>query len=205
MKISTKQLKAVLKFAAKKDRRYYLEGIRVLVKAGNCHLIATNGNTMFCGVFDLPEADKMFDCDIIISSDNVKTALKLAKKAKETEIALTFPSPEENMMAWWTLGATAFRPIDGTFPDVQRLINLARQKANNPKEASNYNFDYLVDARDALRLWDNTPKANYALHQRGTDAASMHAANGNAFVLIMPLRVDNADSIPVFHDVASSQ
>lgn len=204
MKISTKKLEAVLKFAAKEDARYYLEGVHVLVKAGKCHLIASDGTAMFCGVFDLPEDNEMFDCDIIISSDNVKTALKLAKKAKETEIALTFPSPEENMMAWWTLGATAFRPIDGKFPDVQRLINLARQKANNPKEASNYNFDYLVDARDALRLWDNTPKANnYALHQRGMDAASMHALIGNAFVLIMPLRVDNDDAIPVFHDVAS--
>lgn len=201
MKISTQKLEAVLKFAAKKDERYYLEGVRVAVRAGKCHLMASDGGAMFCGVFDIPEGDEMFDCDIIIPAGDVKIALKLAKLVKANEVALTFHNPEGSLTGGWTLASTSFRPIDGRFPDAQRLINMAREKAGEPQQAANYSVDYLVAARDALRLWDNTPKANYALHQRGTDAASMHASNGSAFILIMPIRLDKSDDVPVFHDV----
>lgn len=174
--IRSNQLKAAYMCAAKKDVRYYLNGVHIRKDESMRHhgvIEATNGHYLFQGCFsDASGADSISDCppfDIIIPND----AIKLALSSKDSALTITTSS----------VGSISYTPIDAKFPDFTAVI---------PKEfsgiAGNYNYDYLSLLSDALSAWDDRKKGVYRLEQNGP-SASARMASMDAFCIVMPVRV----------------
>lgn len=93
-------IKAASYMAAKKDVRYYLNGVHIVKEDGIVTVESSNGHTAFqC---------KNDNLNIIIPNDDINTILKLGKD-------LVIKDGKVN-------GVFKFDVIDGNFPDLDRVI-----------------------------------------------------------------------------------
>ena len=181
--IITKQLlKALIPCSAEKDVRYYLNGALFSYRAATKRLevISTNGVILSRFIADYPEETEP-DFDIIIPIDTLKAAVKAL--GKSPAVALERIDDKR-----WALDLQLFSPIDGKFPDWQR-VNPDRNLFKDDSPAGQFNLDYQVAARKALREYYDTPNAHYKLHHRGpTDSALMaKSLDDECFVVLMPM------------------
>ena len=181
MKITfkTTSLFAALECSAKKDIRYYLQGINIQIKKiGVCMVYGCDGHILFAG--QLPyDGDYVAELNIIIPTDAVK---RLNKKAELTELEFD----GQNYM----LGGARFVPVDGKYPDTGRVIPDIDSSID--QSPGTYNPDLLIRGRAALALYLGV-KPNYTFNfiQRGSDSAVMHAGTNECLVVIMPMRATN--------------
>ena len=174
--VKTTSLLAALECSAKKDIRYYLQGINIQIKKIGVGMVyGTDGHMLFAG--QLPyDGDYVAELNIIIPTDAVK---RLDKKAEFTELEYD----GQNYM----LGGARFVPVDGRYPDVGRVIPDIDH--NTEQAPGTYNPDLLVRARAALSLYLGVkPKDTFNFIQRGSDSAVMHAGTNECLVVIMPMR-----------------
>lgn len=174
--LKTSALFAALECSAKKDIRYYLQGINIQIKKIGVGMVyGTDGHILFAG--QLPyEGDYVAELNIIIPTDAVK---RLDKKAEFTELEFD----GQNYM----LGGARFVPLDGRYPDIGRVI--PQIDHNTEQSPGTYNPDLLVRGRTALALYLGVkPKDTFNFIQRGSDSAVMHAGTNECLVVIMPMR-----------------
>jgi len=177
--LKTTSLLAALECAAKKDIRYYLQGINIQIKKIGVGMIyGTDGHMLFAG--QLPyDGDYVAELNIIIPTDAVK---RLDKKSEFTELEYD----GQNYM----LGGARFVPLDGRYPDIARVI--PDITSSTEQAPGTYNPDLLVRARAALSLYLGVkPKDTFNFIQRGNDSAVMHAGANECLVVIMPMRATN--------------
>lgn len=129
MIIDSKIIKAIILAAAKKDIRFYLNG--VLMNAQ--HIVATDGARMHA----YKHGQEWEHGEIIIPIDKVELALKM--KTKQIKI-------EKD-----SINGIPFGTIDGKFPDYSRVIPQAPKQANGGIMA-NINPEFLLDACKAVKL-----------------------------------------------------
>jgi hypothetical protein len=181
MKITfkTSLLFAALECAAKKDIRYYLQGINIqITKPFTGMVYGTDGHILFAGQLPYDGAVDV-PLNLIIPTDAVK---RLDKKLEFTELEYDGQN--------YLLGGARFVPVDGKYPDIGRVI----PSIDNSTEQSPGTFDpaLLVRARAALAMYLGTkPKDVFGLIQRGSDSAVMHAGTNECLVVIMPMRATN--------------
>jgi len=178
MKITfkTSALFAALECSAKKDIRYYLQGINIqITKPFTGMVYGTDGHILFAGQLPYDGAVDV-PLNLIIPTDAVK---RLDKKLEFTELEYD----GQNYM----LGGARFVPVDGRYPDIGRVIP---QIDHNTEQApGTYNPDLLVRGRAALSLYLGVkPKDTFNFIQRGSDSAVMHAGTNECLVVIMPMR-----------------
>ena len=174
--VKTSALFAALECAAKKDIRYYLQGINIQIKKIGVGMVyGTDGHMLFAG--QLPyEGDYVAELNIIIPTDAVK---RLDKKPEFTELEFDGQN--------YLLGGARFVPLDGRYPDIGRVI--PQIDHNTEQSPGTYNPDLLVRARAALSLYLGVkPKDTFNFIQRGSDSAVMHAGVNTCLVVIMPMR-----------------
>lgn len=181
MKITfkTTSLLAALECAAKKDIRYYLQGINIQITKDAVGMVyGTDGHILFAG--QLPYVgDYVAELNLIIPTDAVK---RLAKKLDFTELEYDGQN--------YLLGGARFVPVDGKYPDIARVIPDIDH--NTEQAPGTYNPDLLVRARAALSLYLGVkPKDAFGFIQRGNDSAVMHAGTNECLVVIMPMRATN--------------
>lgn len=179
-------LRAALTHAASKDARYYLCGICIDFDAGR--IVATDGHRMF-----IAECDKVPGMGRVIIPDSaVKDAcrVKLLRGQADT-VAVSVSAMEGKIPPTFELAIGSSRIagtcIDGVFPDYQRVI----PNAFNGVPAQ-YNADYLADAQESLRVYHGNSKLTPRIEYNGQSAGVMHANIPGAFVVIMPMRTDDA-------------
>lgn len=174
--LKTSALFAALECSAKKDIRYYLQGINIQIKKIGVGMVyGTDGHILFAG--QLPyEGDYVAELNIIIPTDAVK---RLDKKAEFTELEFDGQN--------YILGGARFVPLDGRYPDIGRVIpDITSSTEQSP---GTYNPDLLVRARAALSLYLGVkPKDTFNFIQRGSDSAVMHAGVNTCVVVVMPMR-----------------
>jgi hypothetical protein len=181
MKITfkTSSLFAALECAAKKDIRYYLQGINIQIKKIGVGMVyGTDGHILFAG--QLPYVgDYVAELNLIIPTDAVK---RLDKKLEFTELEFDGQN--------YLLGGARFAPVDGRYPDIGRVI--PQIDHNTEQSPGTYNPDLLVRGRAALSLYLGVkPKDAFNFIQRGSDSAVMHAGTNECLVVIMPMRATN--------------
>ena len=123
-------LKAVMLAAAKKDVRYYLNGVMVR----NGEIAATNGHMAL-----MIKSEKIkSDCEYIIDNDTLKMIVNLYKVVKGD-------NPVEVKDGTTTgIGRISITPVDGKFPDVNRVIP---QEPSG--EIAHFNAEYLLACQKA--------------------------------------------------------
>jgi hypothetical protein len=178
MKITfkTSSLFAALECSAKKDLRYYLQGINIqITKPFTGMVYGTDGHILFAGQLPYDGAVDV-PLNLIIPTDAVK---RLDKKAEFTDLEFDGQN--------YLLGGARFVPVDGRYPDIGRVI----PSIDNSTEQSpgTYNPDLLVRGRAALSLYLGVkPKDTFNFIQRGSDSAVMHAGVNTCLVVVMPMR-----------------
>jgi DNA polymerase-3 subunit beta len=186
--LSRKALKAASICAAKKDIRYYLNGVNIQFVSGpdSWHAVyaGTDGYILLVGKHVIMEGNLngLPPAELIIPLDVVKTAVK-----GKGHDGIVLKYQDEGR---YTLGDINFTPIDGKFPDFHRVIPNTLSG-----ETGQFNADLLSQGTEALRAWFDNSKLMVGLRHNGRSAGIM----GNweeVTVAVMPMHCEMAEYKP---------
>jgi len=171
--IETNELKALLLCAAKKDIRYYLNGVLFESTPHGIIAASTDGHRMLC--INLPSEDVQ-GVNALVSRELIEAAVKT--KAIMIQVTIdgqnvTFTSAGQNVSGALT---------DGKFPDYRRVIP---EKVSG-EQGNEFNNTYLVDF-DKVGSLVNGGKASVLQNGPG-NSALVHFDNQNVIGVLMPLR-----------------
>jgi len=182
--ITRKHIRAALHFAAKKDPRYYLNGICVTQNQRGTVVEATNGHVL--GIIrtdSTPQAENR----VIISREDCEK-LKGTKKQGDEELHFTIEDtrvaceiPSQGLIMH-------FAVVDAKFPDTDRVVP---QFDGGEQVAATYNPEYLLafaHAAEELRGKKFMP----VVHQRGDNAALVSIGLDDFVGVVMPVRSTHA-------------
>lgn len=142
LQIMTNSLKAAVMMAAtKEDVRYYMKGVCVSVmEDASVHIRATDGLVVFEDVAPNKCEAQKGPFSIIIPLD----AAKVAAKSKGPVVQLSALPDGKYLIA-----GTVFAPIDGRFPDTDRIF--ARRDSSFDNTVAHYDFELLARCQLAMR------------------------------------------------------
>ena len=167
-------LKAVMLAAAKKDVRYYLNGVMVR----NGELAATNGHMAL-----IIKSEKIkSDGEYIIGNDTLKMIVNLYKVVKGD-------NPIEVINGMTTTGNSkiSITPVDGKFPDVNRVIP---QEPSG--EVAHFNYEYLLACQKANEEFLDRKNVYIKMQHNGQSGAKFESEDedGNKLIgVVMPVRM----------------
>lgn len=174
--LSKAALLSAMIFQAKKDVRYYLNGICF---APDKKLYSTDGHRAFIGEHDNSDLTE----NIIIAIKGAKVT-NFEKAEIDTDSGLVTYLDEHSSR----VGAGICDVIDGRFPDIQRVISTFKSA---PTDEIGFNAGYLADIEKAAKLY-NPKFCGIKIKPNGNTAASIvefNSAFGNGTLVIMPMRL----------------
>ena len=166
-------IKAVMMAAAKKDVRYYLNGVMVR----NGELAATNGHMAL-----LIKSEKIkSDGEYIINNDTLKMIVNLYKVVKGD-------NPVEVKDGTTTgIGRISITPVDGKFPDINRVI-----PQETSGEIAHFNYEYLLACQKANCEFLDRKCVYIKLQHNGRDGSKFESEDedGNNLIgVVSPVRI----------------
>jgi len=179
--INRNALKAVARFAAVKDIRYYLQGVLVESTPLQTRLVATCGHTLAVHRADAKD-DNEGSWTGILPLDAVLTLLKMKpshKTLKDAPITATILESGE-IRCDWVGQSIITRAVDGKFPDYRRVIPEALDGLPcwiNP--------DYLARIVDAAK----DVGAGFTFGFGGT-GSSLAQIGQDMVAVVMPMRLE---------------
>jgi hypothetical protein len=183
--LKTSVLRAALICAAKKDLRYYLQGICISINGPEIAMVyGTDGRILFAGqcpieVIDSPEA---YGFQIIIPSDTIKA---IDKKAEFIDLETI----EGGAKDYYLLGNARFQAYDARYPDISRVV--PTRDAFSEQKISYFDPELLVKGNEALAMYYGDKKGKiFPLSQRGDSSGAIHNNQNDAVVVVMPMRND---------------
>lgn len=188
--IQRKHIRAMLHLAAKKDIRYYLQGINVVIDNRGTYLQATDGHIM--GRLMIDQSIKLQSPKNVILPTEALIKLKGTKKQGEEWLHFTV----DGMVIECIAGDSTMRfaSVDARFPDCDRVLPLVL--SSEDIAPSNFNPDLLVRFVDASEeLYGKRQIPN--LFQRGNSSGVVSFSLDDSFVgVIMPMRDQESGKIP---------
>jgi DNA polymerase-3 subunit beta len=189
---SKTHLKAVSRYMAKTENRYYLNGVYVEASPQETRLIATDGYAM--GILREQKAgDDLNDVSaivyFIIPDTAIKTMLAWKSASKVfTDITVIVPddyatNASAEFRADFAGNVLVFKRIDGKFPDYRRVI-----PEKTTGELAFYDPDLLVRVKRASEDLGNR-KGEFSLNYNGNSGA-LAQINTETIAVIMPMRTD---------------
>ena len=167
-------LKAVMMAAAKKDIRYYLNGVMVR----NGELAATNGHMALL----IQSESIKSDGEYIIDNDTLKMIVNLYKVVKgDTRIEVV------DSVAITGKSKISITPVDGKFPDINRVIP---QEPSG--EIAHFNYEYLLACQKANGEFLGGKYPWVKLQHNGQAGAKFESEDedGNKLIgVVMPVRI----------------
>ena len=167
-------LKAVMFSAAKKDVRYYLNGVMVR----NGEMAATNGHM----VLIIKSESIKSDGEYIIDNDTLKMIVTSHKGIK-------VDNRVEVIDGVVTTGKSKVHitPVDGKFPDVNRVI-----PQDPTGEIAHFNYEYLLACQKANEYFLDSKQVYVKLQHNGQAGAKFESddENDNKLIgVVMPVRI----------------
>jgi DNA polymerase-3 subunit beta len=179
--INRAALKAVSRFAAKQDVRYYLQGVLVESSPTETRLIATCGHTLAVHRSE-HTGENVGQWSGIVPLATVAALLKMKathKSLRDAPIYLTVQESGE-IRADWIDQSVNFRTIDGKFPEYQRVIPAKLDGA-----PSWYRPEYLQRIEDAAK--DIGESFTFGFNG---NSASLAYIGQSMLAVIMPMRLE---------------
>ena len=190
--ILKKELKAISRFAATKEIRYYLVGIHIVQNARGTYLEATNGHMMGrLLVLDVP----MPENSVILPLDAVKTLCGTAKNGDNGFLHFTVDGVKITVIDG--VNTYTFQAVDGRFPDCDRVVPLVIK--DEDIAPAGFNPEYLMAFHQAACDIKNTRKGanpTISILQRGNSSALVNIGVDNFIGVIMPMRDGIGASVP---------
>jgi hypothetical protein len=181
--LKTSVLRAALICSAKKDIRYYLQGVCLSINHPNFAMVyGTDGHIMFAGqspieVIDAPEA---YGFQIIIPSDTIKA---IDKKSEFIDLETIDGGAKD----YYLLGNARFQAIDARYPDISRVV--PARDAFSELKISYFDPELLIKGNEALAMYYGAKKGKvFPLLQRGDQSGVIHNGTNDALVVVMPMR-----------------
>lgn len=181
--IDRNALKAVSRFAAVKDIRYYLVGVLIESNPLQTRLCATDGHTLAVHRADA-KGDNEGSWTGILPLDAVNTLLKMKpaiKSLKDEPITLTIAESGE-IRCDWNGQSIICRAVDGKFPDYRRVI-----PSSLDGQPAWINPDYLTRIVDAAK--DVTISGGFTFGWGG-NSCSLAYIGQDMLAVVMPMRTD---------------
>lgn len=181
--ISQSTLDAMLVLAAKKDIRYYLNGLHIEFNSQITRVIACDGCKL--GIFQTVNGDNTGAGSITIPRDVIENLPKKAGNLAFIELAA----------GQWQIDAglssIKFSPCDSKYPDFRRVVH-GVQTAGTSGVAAGFNLDYLNQFEKCGNLLAGSKLRvgnRLRLHHNGDAAALvlLNCVDGFAGV-VMPMR-----------------
>ena len=184
MKISIQSsaIRAAAICAAKKDIRYYLVGVHVKVAHRDYATVAgTNGHILFAGRAAIENLEGQQS-----AGWSMTIPLEVCKKISKKLSAVILESLPDGA---YMLDGMRFVPVDGRFPDYQRVIP-KYDIVQVEQQASQFDYALLAQGNDAMIAYHNAKGSTvYPLVQRGNDSGLIHNGENTAVVVVMGMRV----------------
>jgi len=192
--INPDSLQAIALAASKEQSRYYLNGVNVeLYKDGSYGLIATDGHRLHTLQ---TKANEALDSSYILSNDDIKKAVSLAKMARKEigrglqqliNIQIDAAFNIKIVCAGKEFGAFTATPVDGTFPDWRRVIPSSTE-GGSPVMA--FDADYMADFGEACRLLNGTKTSCIEMTSTGKNNPMIIKVAGcpDFLGVLMPMR-----------------
>lgn len=188
-------LKVALNFAAKKDVRYYLNGLLLEFKQNELAIVATDGHRLFFNDIECFIPDNLKGMQYILNRDSL-TQLKSFPKVSDEDVNATFEIPEPDSrfatIKDYNGQQYMFETIDGKFPDYQRVMWRERLHEDDSKGVCGINLSYLADL---AKLKPIIGKFNGGLMEMKGPNTSIRItaqntiSNTDILVFVMPMRV----------------
>jgi hypothetical protein len=183
--LKTSVLRAALICSAKKDIRYYLQGVCVSINNPDVAMVyGTDGHVLFAGqsVIVCHVAPENYGFDVIIPSDTIKA---IDKKSEFIDLETI----EGGAKDYYLLGNARFQAIDARYPDISRVI--PARDAFSELKVSYFDPELLVRGNEALAMFYGAKKGKvFPLSQRGDYSGAIHNNQNDAVVVVMPMRND---------------
>jgi len=179
--INRAALKAVSRFAAKQDIRYYLQGVLVESSPTETRIVGCDGHTLAVHRADA-KGDNEGSWTGIVPLPTVTALLKMKathKTLRDAPITLSVQESGE-IRADWIDQSINFRTIDGKFPEYQRVI--PAKLDNTPAW---YQPEYLQRIADASK--DIGESFTFGFNG---NSASLAYIGQSMLAVIMPMRLD---------------
>ena len=186
-------LKAVSRFMAVKDVRYYLNGIMIESNDMQTRMVATDGHTLIIHRSDAKDENEG-SWQGIMPDTFVKTLLGWKPEGKwQKDQPILCVIRDGEIRAQWGANIAVCKPIDGKFPDYRRVI-----PETCSGMASFYDPDYLARVKRASEDLGSGKgyfelRMNGKTEPNGSEGAGVAVINANCFAIIMPMRQDVAD------------
>ena len=183
--INASTIRAAAVAAASKDIRYYLVGVHLSIAHQDFATVyGTDGHMLFAG-----RASYSVDGEESLEPLAITIPLDIVKKCDKRADLFTLESlPDGSYM----LDGMRFSPLDGRYPDVQRVITRVDQV--QPVEVAFCDPDLLVRAHSAMALYYGDKKGTtYCMLQQGRSATLIHNVASDAICVVMPMRGKDAE------------
>jgi DNA polymerase III sliding clamp (beta) subunit (PCNA family) len=192
--VQRKQLKAMSRFMAVKDIRYYLQGIQVVQNNRGTYIESTNGHML--GRLLIDETPCAVTASVLVPSDAVKTLSAGGKKGNETlhftidGVKISVISPDGSSMT--------VQAHEARYPDCDRVVPEIYN--DTPSECSTYNPEYIMAFYDCAKDLGSSGKGTAVqIKQRGNQSGIVIIDSEPLFVgIIMPMREINTVTIPAW-------
>lgn len=146
--ISTQSLRAAVMCAATNDIRPHLNGVQLLVRGAQVLIRATTGTLVF---EDQQPLQLVAPVDIIIPIETAKALAKLKGATINVQVTL----------GWWECSGHVFKPVDGKFPDVDRVMPTANYQVDGPYRQ--FDWSLVALAQSAMRTATGKRDGQYRL------------------------------------------
>ena len=183
--INASTIRAAAVAAASKDIRYYLVGVHLSIAHQDYATVyGTDGHMLFAG-----RASYSVDGEESLEPLAITIPLEIVKKCDKRADLFTLESLTDGA---YMLDGMRFAPLDGRYPDVQRVIT--RRDQLQPATVSVIDPDLVVRAHAAMALHYGDKKGfTYPMLQQGNSAALIHNGQNDAVCVVMPMRGKDAE------------
>lgn len=177
--IHTNTLRALLCFAGKQERRFYLNGVHLEVTAGSAIAVATQGVILGAAKLPMPPDGH---ASIIVPREAIELALKgLPRRVDVLEFEFADGERDSRCLRDVTVGNVKCKELDGKFPEWRRVM---------PREVSGelaqYDPDFLATIKKASGLARGRHSViNKPIGHNGTSAGVVEVAE-NFIGIIQP-------------------
>ncbi|CAB5238216.1 DNA polymerase III, beta chain, central [uncultured Caudovirales phage] len=170
--IEIKTIKALLHFAAKKDIRYYLQGVHIEQGPTGTYAVTTNGYFIAVARID---TQAQTPASVIVVSDHLASVIKGVKGMIQIDV--------EGAKVTIKTGAIerTVQAVDGSYPDWRRVIHVPQTG-----EQAYFNPDYLATVQKAAREYHGSKVTLYHVTQNGNSVGHC-AIDDDLQVFVMPV------------------
>jgi len=191
--IDPSYIKAALVCASTEETRYYLKGVFFQKRDNIMRMISTDGQRLFVAVQTLDPEHYVIGPDfnaILPLADLKKGLTGVTSKVEFITCGFQLNDAADRVTSA-TVNNVSMTPVDGSYPDVTRL--LPNDRAAESKEPQQFNATYVGDMAKIAKALGLRGNNVHIQHCGGSPAIISFGGRDDVMALLMPIRTGHDD------------